>query len=243
MLPHTCGARIAAGVSARRVFLRRPPPERDIRILGRDQSPAEVPQREPVAGRLRGRAPAQHLVEVPVQPFVAVEKAEDVTASTEEDRLRRPRETHAFATLPSGGKDHRLFERSERDRDLQHDTALIELAARREVGLRAIAKRLDHHVVVASRKPAERAPSLGVRQAGELAANPHEPESLRRPGCQLAPALPGCGSGRTLRSWLGLGRMWSRTAVPSGRFRICTRSHSWWASQSPRGSERVVDGR
>src|SRR6185369_14581009 len=107
---------------------RRTPPERRVRVVGRHVATPEVAERKAVAGGFGGSGLAQHLVQIPVHPLMAVEKAKDIAPAAEIHCFRRPREAHPGATLAAGGVDHGLLESSERDGDLEHDPAFLEFS-------------------------------------------------------------------------------------------------------------------
>src|SRR5438270_3701771 len=88
----------------------------------------EVAQREAVARGLGRRPPLQLLVQVPVQPLVAVEEPQHVAARAKPHVLRQPREVHALATLPARAVVNDLAERAKRLRHLEDDRAAVEVA-------------------------------------------------------------------------------------------------------------------
>src|SRR5579859_4662566 len=66
------------------------PAQRQVGVADGDPRAAEVVQGEPIAGSLRRRLLLQLLVQVPVQPFMAVQKAENVSPRAEHHVLRQP---------------------------------------------------------------------------------------------------------------------------------------------------------
>jgi len=98
-----------------------------------------------------------------MHPLVAVEEPENLSAEPESHGLGRPRKAHPWPALTPGGEDDGLLERPERDWDLQHDPALLELASSSQVRTRPVAKRLDHHLVVpCPRQTLEYASRIGI---------------------------------------------------------------------------------
>src|SRR4029077_7163714 len=128
-------------------------------------------------------------MQVPVHPFVAVEESKDVTPRAEGHRLRSPRKTETVPALAPGREDDRFVERAKRDRDLQHDPALLELAERREMGPGSIAQRLDHDLVVPGpRQAGQDAARFSAREPGQLASDDHR-SSLRESAGSPAQAV------------------------------------------------------
>src|SRR5205823_10685293 len=70
------------------------PAQRQVGVVDGDPRAAEVVEGEAIARSLGRRLLLQLLVQVPVEPFMAVEKTEDVSARAEHHVLRQPREMH-----------------------------------------------------------------------------------------------------------------------------------------------------
>src|SRR5205814_4884131 len=157
----------------RRAYLRWTPLERRIGVVCRHVAAAEVTQRKPVTRSLRGRALAEHLVQVPVHPLVAVEEAKHVAPTAEQHRFGRPRKAHPDPALAAGRVDDRFLEGAEGNRHLEHDPPLVELALGSKVRRPPVSERLDDHLVVAAGKAFQGGPRLGVGVAGELGADGH----------------------------------------------------------------------
>ena len=109
-----------------------------------------------------------------MHPLVAVQEAQHLAALPERNGFRRPREPHSLPTFPASRVDDRLLEWMERNRNLEHYPAFLELAARGEVGRRPIPKRLDDHLVIAgARQALENSVRLRVGHAIEVASDDH----------------------------------------------------------------------
>src|SRR5579872_434824 len=138
-------------LSSGRAAQSRPPHQGRVRVGGGDALPPEVAQREPIARGFGRRALLQLLVQIPVQPLVAVEEPQDVAARAKRDVLRKPRECHGPAALPAGAVEDDLAEGAERLRHLEDYRAAVEVAQRREVRRGAVSKRFDDDLVVGPR--------------------------------------------------------------------------------------------
>src|SRR2546423_3539594 len=121
------------------------PPQRLERVVHRDAAPPEVPQRKPVARGLGPRPAPLHLAQVPVQPLVAVDEADDVSPAAEADLLRQPGEPHPAARLAPCADINQLVERPERLWHPHDDPTEIELTQARKMRPRPGPEGLDHH--------------------------------------------------------------------------------------------------
>ena len=108
-----------------------------------------------------------------MQPLVAIEESQHVALAPEGDGFRGPCESHSLAALATRRVDHGLLESAKRDRHLQHDAPIVELAAGREVRPPPVAERLDQDVVIAAGEALQRLPGLGRGVAGKLGADGH----------------------------------------------------------------------
>src|SRR5579859_4240904 len=142
-------------------------------VVEGDPRAPEVVQGEAVARGLRRGLLLQLLVQIPVQPFVAVEEPENVAARAEHHVLREPREVHALAARAAGAVVDDLLERSKRGRHLQDDPPPIEVAERGQMRGRAVAQRLDHDLVAGGGQPGEEAPGAAGREVWKLAPYLH----------------------------------------------------------------------
>src|SRR2546422_11654137 len=97
------------------------------RVVDGDLPAPEVAQREPVARGLGARPPTPHLAEVPVQPLVAVDKAEHLAPRPEPDLLSHPGKSHPGAALAPCVEVDKLVERPERLGYADDDAANVEL--------------------------------------------------------------------------------------------------------------------
>ena len=110
-----------------------------------------------------------------MHPLVAIEEAENLSAQPERHRLGGPREAHSRAAHAPRSEDHWLFERAEWHGHLKDDPPILELAPGCKVRPRAVAQRLDDHLVFSgTRQPLQEAPGFGVCQPGQLAAYDHD---------------------------------------------------------------------
>src|SRR5712692_9274896 len=161
-------------------------PERRLRVRQRDPGALVVPEGEAVAGGLGLRLPAQPLLDVPVQPLMAVEEPEHLPGPGEGHPRGEPDEPDAAGPGAAGGVVDDLAEGQEGIRQLKRDPVGVELGPSRQMGLAAVPERVHEEVVSvgpgqASEHPTDLGRGEGRDVGGDLQGRGTSKINARRP--------------------------------------------------------------